>query len=125
MLLGVFAGLAVLLAAIGIYGVLNYWVSVRNREVAVRMALGASRPLIVRWAGWYVLRLAAAGLMLGGVGSWIASQWLAHLVYGVSSRSPSAMIAAVLVVIGAAAIASSFPIWRASRVDIGRNLREA
>ena len=56
---------AVLLAAVGIYGLLNYWVAVRENDIAIRMALGAPRWSIARWTGWEALRLAAMGIALG------------------------------------------------------------
>ncbi|HZL55483.1 MAG TPA: FtsX-like permease family protein, partial [Bryobacteraceae bacterium] len=125
LLLGVFAMLAMILAAIGIYGVLNYWVSVRAKEIAVRLALGAQRGSILRWAGAHAMRLALAGVAIGSIGSWAAARWLTNMVYGVSVHSPAMMFVAVLVVIALAAIASVLPVWRASRVDVGRSLREA
>src|SRR5437870_5006861 len=64
LLLGVFAALAMILAAVGIYGVLNYWVSVRQNEIAVRLALGAQQSAILRWAGSHALRLAGFGIAL-------------------------------------------------------------
>src|SRR5208282_4971409 len=57
LMLVLFAGLAMALAAVGIYGLLNYWVRVREEEIAIRLALGAPRPAILRWAGRQVLRL--------------------------------------------------------------------
>jgi putative ABC transport system permease protein len=125
LLLGVFAALAMALAGVGIYGVLNYWVSVRNREIAVRMALGAERPAILRWAGWQALRLALAGIALGAAGGWSAARLLKSMVYGVSERSPVTMLLAVIVVLAIAGLAAGLPVWRATRVDVSRNLREA
>ena len=125
LLLAVFAALAMALAGVGIYGVLNYWVSVRNREIAVRMALGAGRPTILRWAGWEALRLALAGIVLGMVGGWSTASLLKSMVYGVSERSPATMLLAIVVVLAIAALAAGLPVWRATRVDVIRNLREA
>jgi putative ABC transport system permease protein len=125
LLLGVFAALAMALAGAGIYGVLNYWVSVRNREIAVRMALGARRPTILRWAGWQALRLALAGIALGAAGGWSAASFLKSMVYGASERSPATMLLAIVVVLAIVALAAGLPAWRATRVDVNRNLREA
>jgi predicted permease len=124
LLLAVFAGLAMILAGVGIYGVLNYWVGIRNREIAIRMALGAPRRLILRWAGSHALRLALIGLTLGALGGWGVSRWLENMVYGVSARSPAMMVLAALVVIGITAVSSALPVWRASCVAVDRNLRE-
>lgn len=125
LLLGVFAALAMVLAGVGIYGVLNYWVSVRNREIAVLMALGAGRPTILRWAGWQALRLALAGIALGAAGGWSSARLLKSMVYGVSERSPVTMLLAIVVVLAIAALAAGLPVCRATRVDVSRNLREA
>ncbi len=100
MLLGVFAALAMALAGVGIYGVLNYWVNVRSREIAVRMALGAA-------------------------GGWSTSRLLKSIVYGVSERSPVTMLLAIVVVLAIAALAAGLPVWRATRVNVSRHLREA
>ena len=125
MLLGLFAALAMILAAVGIYGVLNYWVSARQREIAIRLAVGAQPSAILRWAGMHAMRLAALGIGLGVFGGWGASRWLNSLVFGVSARNPGMMILAGAVVIGIAALAASVPLVRATRVDAARNLHDA
>jgi putative ABC transport system permease protein len=134
-LLSAFAGLAMLLAGVGIYGVLNYWVSVRQKEIAVRMALGASRSGIVRWGAAHALRLAGAGVVLGGAGAWMASKYLANIsgsvtagptmVFGVSPQDPAMLLAAGVAVLGIAALAAVAPLWRAMRVDAASNLKDA
>jgi putative ABC transport system permease protein len=111
------------LAAVGIYGLLNYWVRVREEEIAIRMALGAPRPAILRWAGRQVLRLAAAGTALGMLAGWMASRWLESLVFGVSARNGAIMAMAAAAVVGMAAIAAAIPVWRATRVDAVDHLR--
>ena len=73
LLLGLFGALAMLLASVGIYGVLNYWVSARQKEIAIRLAVGAPRSAILRWAGLHAGRLAALGIVLGSVGAYAAS----------------------------------------------------
>ena len=75
LLLALFAGLAMVLAAVGIYGLLNYWVRVREDEIAIRMALGAPRPAILRWAGGQALRLSLTGAAIGMLAGWAASRW--------------------------------------------------
>jgi len=124
LLLGIFAALAMILAGVGIYGVLNFQVSVRTREIAIRMALGAPRSRIVRWAGSHAMRLALAGIALGVLGSEGVSRWLASMVYGVSARSPLILLQAALTVVVIAIAASGVPVWRATRVAVDRNLRE-
>ncbi len=117
LLLALFAGLAMTLAGVGVYGLLNYWVRVREDEIAIRLALGAQRPAILRWAGWQVLRLAAAGTALGVLAGWIASRWLEGLVFGVSARNGATMAAAAAGVISMAIIAAAIPIWRATQMN--------
>jgi putative ABC transport system permease protein len=116
-LLALFAGLAMILAAVGIYGLLNYWVRVREDEIAIRMALGAPRPVILRWAGWQALRLALAGAALGMLAGWAAARSLENLVFGVSARNFTTLAGAALAVVGIAMLAAALPVWRATQVD--------
>jgi putative ABC transport system permease protein len=125
LLLGLFGGLAMLLAAVGIYGVLNYWVNARQREIAIRLAVGAQRSTIMRWAGLHATRLAVIGIVLGAIGAWSAARWLESLVFGVSARNPLMMLLAGAAVIVIAGLAASLPIWRATHTDAVRNLHEA
>jgi ABC-type antimicrobial peptide transport system permease subunit len=125
LLLGLFGGLAMLLAAVGIYGVLNYWVSARQREIAIRLAVGAQRSSILRWAGLHAVRLAVIGIALGVIGAWSAARSLESLVFGVTARNPLLMMLAGAAVIAIAALAASLPLWRATHTDAVRNLHEA
>lgn len=125
LLLGLFGGLAMLLAAVGIYGVLNYWVSARQREIAIRLAVGAQRSTILRWAGLHATRLAVFGIVLGVIGAWSAARWLESLVFGVTARNPLMMLLAGAAVIAIAALAAGLPLRRATRTDAVRNLHEA
>jgi putative ABC transport system permease protein len=125
LLLGLFGGLAMLLAAVGIYGVLNYWVSARQREIAIRLAVGAQRSSILRWAGLHATRLAVIGIVFGAIGAWSAARWLESLVFGVTARNPLMMVLAGAAVIVIAALAASVPLWRATHTDAVRNLHEA
>ena len=116
LLLALFAGIAVILAAIGCYGVLNYWVSSRKQEIAIRMAMGAGTFAILRRTGRQAARLGAIGLVIGLAGSWSASRWVNSLVFGVSAHDPivlsSATLSALLIVILSAAV----PLWRATQI---------
>ena len=125
LLLAVFAGLAMLLAAVGIYGVLNYWINVRHREIAIRLAIGAPRAAILGWGAAHALRLVTAGMAAGALAGWGASRWLKSLVFGVSEHNPAILFAAAAVVLAMAAMAAGFPLWRATRVDVVRNLHDA
>jgi putative ABC transport system permease protein len=124
LLLALFAGLAMVLAAVGIYGLLNYWVRVREDEIAIRMALGAPRTVILRWAGWQALRLALTGAAIGMLAGWGASRWLENLVFGVADNF-TALAAAALTVIAVAMMAAAIPVWRATRVDAMDKLHRA
>jgi putative ABC transport system permease protein len=125
LLLSIFAALAMILAAVGIYGVLNYWVGVRQKEIAIRMALGAQQWSILTWAGRLVVRLSVLGMVAGVLGSLVAAQWLKTMVFGVSAIDPGMMLAAVGVVILVAALAAGVPLWRTTRVDAVKNLNDA
>ncbi len=124
LLLALFAGLAVVLAAVGVYGLLNYWVRIREDEIAIRLALGAAPPAILRWAGWQALRLALAGTAIGVLGGWAASRWLQSLVFGVDARDFPTMTAAAAFVTGTAVLAAAVPIWRATRVNAAIRLHQ-
>jgi putative ABC transport system permease protein len=125
LLLALFAGIAVVLASIGCYGVFNYWVSCRRQEIAIRMAMGAGTMAILRRTGRQTAKLSAIGLVAGLAGSWGASRWLDSLVFGVSTHDPivfcSAALAAFLIVLLSAAV----PLWRATQVDPIDTLHEA
>jgi predicted permease len=125
LLLGLFGGLAMLLAAVGIYGVLNYWVNARQREIAIRLAVGAQRSAILKWAGLHATRLALFGIVLGIFGAWSSSRWLQSLVFGVTAASPLMILVAAAAVTAIAGLAASIPLWRATHTDAVRNLHEA
>jgi putative ABC transport system permease protein len=122
LLLTVFAGLAMLLAAVGIYGLLSYWVTSRESEIAIRLALGARRSAIMRWTSFHVLRLAAIGVVLGVAGGWVAAKGLEDLVFGIPARSPVTMLLAGIAVAMIALAAAAIPAARAARVDPARRL---
>ena len=123
-LLGTFAALALVLAALGIYGVLSYVVSQRRREIALRMAIGASQFDIIGAILGYSVRLTVAGLALGTVAAIAATRLLSTLLYEVSPLDPAAFfgVAALLLLV---ALASTYvPTRRAASVDPAVALRE-
>lgn len=124
MLLGVFGGLALLLAAIGLYGVMAYNVSQRSREVGLRMALGARAADILGGVMWNGLAMAAAGVALGTVVALASTRLMGNLLYKVSPRDPLAFSAATAVMIVAALVACFVPAWRATRTDPVKALRD-
>jgi putative ABC transport system permease protein len=125
LLLTLFAALAMLLVAIGIYGLLSYWVTVRQSEIALRLALGARPGMILRWTGLHALRLAALGLAAGIVGGWTGAGLLDSLVFGIPARNAATMMAAAVAVLTIALAAAAIPSWRAARVDAARKLQSA
>jgi putative ABC transport system permease protein len=117
LLLGTFAGVSLLLSAIGIYGVISYSVTQRNREIGIRTALGASRGDVLRLVLRHGLGLTALGLLLGIGGALGLTQLLVALLFGVDGRDPLTL-AAVAVVLGLVALlACIVPARRAAQVD--------
>jgi putative ABC transport system permease protein len=115
--LGLFAALALALAAVGLYGVLGYVVSQRTREIGVRVALGAARGEIVRMVVSDGLRPALAGIVAGLTVALLAGRVMETLLYDVASRDPITLTSAPVVVLGVAVLAILAPARRASRVD--------
>ena len=116
-LLGLFSGLALVLAAIGIYGVISYSVAQRTRDIGIRMALGASQTQVLRDVLGLGLRLTGIGLLLGLVGALIATRVLSSLLYGVASTDALTFTAVSVVLTVVALFASYLPARRATRVD--------
>jgi putative ABC transport system permease protein len=123
-LLSAFAALALLLAALGIYGVLSYVVSQRTREIGLRMAIGASQQDIVRAILGYSVRLTAVGLAIGIVAAIAATRLLSTLLFGVSPLDPTTFIAVSALLATVALLASYVPTRRAAAVDPMVALRE-
>ncbi|MCC7184613.1 MAG: ABC transporter permease [Acidobacteria bacterium] len=124
MLSGFFGGLALLLAGIGLYGVTSYAVTRRTRELAVRMALGADAPSVVRLVLRGVVAVVALGATIGvGLTLW-ASSFVESLLFGVKARDPLTMVAAILVLALVSLFAGWLPARRASRLDPNVVLRQ-
>jgi predicted permease len=124
LLLGIFTTLAVVLAAVGLYGVVAYLVSQRTREIAIRMALGAKGESVVRMVLGQGIRPALAGIVLGLAGAFAGSRLLTALLYGIEPTDPVSYLGAtgllLLVVVGAASI----PAARASRIAPMKALKQ-
>jgi ABC-type antimicrobial peptide transport system permease subunit len=123
-LAAIFGALALLLAATGIYGVLNYQVSRRMPEMGIRMALGAGARDVLRLILREGLVLAAAGVVLGAAGALIAARWLGTLVFGISARDPLSYGLALLLLPAAALLGCSRPAWRAAATNPVEMIRE-
>ena len=123
-LLTAFAALALLLASLGLYGLLSYTVTQRSREIGLRMALGASASRVV---GMVVLRgvaLAAAGLVVGLSAAWLMAGAMSKILYGVQATDPMTYGAVALLLCAIAAAASWIPARRAVSIDPISVLRE-
>ena len=123
-LVGGFAGLAVLLASIGIYGLLAYMVGQRSREIGIRMALGARRDDILRMFLRKGVALAGVGIFAGVVFSAFTASMMASLLYGVRPHDPVVFLIVPLLLLAVAALASYFPARRATNVNPMFALRE-
>ena len=117
LLAAIFAGIALALAGIGIYGVISYTTARRTQEIGVRMALGATRRDIVNWIVRQSMLLAAAGLAMGLAGQWALSRVLGSLLYGTSPTDAPTLAAACAVLCFIAMLASYIPARRAVQGD--------
>lgn len=124
-LLGGFAAFALLLASLGIYGVVSYAVSQRTQEIGIRMALGASGAKLQAVIVGRTLSLAAMGMLLGAVASWAAARALGGLLFGVTPADPVTFAGMLALLTAVAATASYLPSRRASRIDPAVALRSA
>ncbi len=118
-----FGGLALLLAGIGLYGVMSYSVSQSTRELGLRMALGASTSNVLRLVLFRGLLLTTTGIIIGTALALLLTRLLGNLLYQVSPRDPLAFAAAFAVMSLASAAACFLPAWRATRTDPIRALR--
>ena len=118
-----FGAVALLIAAVGLYSVIAYWVSQRTHEIGVRIALGAQASGVVRLVAWQAGRTIGIGLVAGGVVSLVASRWVAGLLYATSPREPIVYAIAAVLVIIAGALASVLPARRSATVDPALALR--
>jgi putative ABC transport system permease protein len=120
----IFAGIALFLASIGIYGVISYGVSRRTREIGLRMALGSARSGVLRLVVGRGMALVIVGLILGTGAALALTHTMASLVFGVSATDPLTFAAASDLLTVVALIACFLPAFRASRIDPAVALRE-
>jgi predicted permease len=116
-------GVAMLLAAIGLYGVIAYSVARRTKEIGIRLALGARPASVLTLVMRQGLMVAITGLAFGFVLATIAARTIGSMLYGIRTSDPVSWIAAAAIVLGVSAIANIVPAWRASRVEPSRALR--
>jgi ABC-type antimicrobial peptide transport system permease subunit len=124
LLLGGFSALALVLAAVGIYGIMSYFVAERRREIAVRVALGATRPIVLGQVLGEALRLLTIGLVIGAITAQLLTRLISSLLFGVGSTDlPTHLL--VFAVLGAVAMLASYlPARRAAAGDPIGALRE-
>jgi len=123
-LIAIFGGMALFLAAIGLYAVMSYFVSQSTRELGLRMALGANPRDLLRLVVSRGLQLTAAGIVLGGVAALILTRLMGNLLYRVSPHDPLAFGSALVVITIASLSACFLPAWRATRINPIQALRE-
>jgi predicted permease len=123
-LMAIFAGIALALAMIGVYGVMSYSVSQRTREIGLRMALGAGRREVLGMVARRGVSLVTLGMLLGTAAALALTRMMATLIYGVSSTDPLTFAGAVGLLAAVAAVACFLPAFRATRIDPVAALRD-
>jgi ABC-type antimicrobial peptide transport system permease subunit len=123
LLLSIFGVAALLLAAIGIYGLMAYSVAQRVREIGIRMALGADRGRIRGMVVWQGMRLAIAGILLGVAAAFGLTRLIASSLYGVKSWDPTVFVIVPVLLCAVALLATWLPAVRASKLDPMKALR--
>jgi len=116
LVLSVFAAVALILAASGLYGLVAHSVTERTHEIGVRMALGAARRDVIRLVIVHGLSMTAAGIVAGVIGAAALSSFLQGLVFGVEPTDPATFAAVIAMLLGVSLAACYLPAWRATRI---------
>jgi putative ABC transport system permease protein len=117
LLLGIFASLALFLAAVGIYGVMSYSVAQRTREIGIRMALGAQRSDVLKMTIRHGLQLVFVGVVIGLAAAFVLTRVMSSLLFGVSATDPITFVAIPLLLMSVALLASYIPALRSMKID--------
>jgi putative ABC transport system permease protein len=117
LLLGIFATLALVLAAVGIYGVMSYSITQRTREFGIRMALGARGVDVLKLAVGHALKLVLVGVVIGLGAAFLLTRVMSSLLFNVSATDPTTFAIISLVLISVAVLASYIPARRATKID--------
>jgi predicted permease len=123
MLSGLFGGLALLLAVVGLYGTMSYSVARRRNEIGIRIALGAAGTRVMRLVLGEAGRLVGAGLLLGGAVALVTTRWIAPFLFGLTPADPVTWAISALALAAVSVAACAFPAWRAARLDPNAVLR--
>ena len=118
-----FAATAILLAAVGIYGLMSYWVSQRTYEIGLRVAMGATRRGVLSMILAQGMKVALYGVAGGTVAALLLTRFLATLLYGVAATDTLTIAMGISLVLGVAVLATAFPALRAARIDPLKSLR--
>jgi putative ABC transport system permease protein len=118
-----FAAAAILLAAVGIYGLVSYWVTQRTYEIGLRVAIGATRQHIVSMVLGQGLRLSLIGVGGGVIAALALTRFLESLLYGVTSTDPLIFAGVIALLLAMVLAAAALPAWRAARIDPLQSLR--
>jgi putative ABC transport system permease protein len=119
-----FAGASLAVAALGLFEVMAYLVSLRTREIGIRLALGARRSAVFRLVVGRGVALTVAGLVVGLVIARLAARWTSVVLFGVSAHDPATLAAVALLFFAVATLACAVPVWRATRIDPCATLRQ-
>jgi putative ABC transport system permease protein len=117
LLLGIFACVALVLASIGIYGVISYSVTQRTHEIGLRVALGAQRGDVLKLVVWQGMKLALVGIVVGIVGAFLVTRVMSSLLFGVSATDPLTFVGVSLLLAVVSFLACYLPARRATKVD--------
>jgi ABC-type antimicrobial peptide transport system permease subunit len=116
-LVAAFAGTGLLLACLGIYGVISYSVTRKTQEIGIRMALGASRDVVLRGVIGRTLQLAVIGILVGAIASFIVAQSISAMLYGTQPTDPTTFTATLVLLLAVALLAGYLPARRAARIN--------